>query len=773
MSHEATPGELSDPSATPALKRGGLRPLRLLAIALPIALVIVLVLVIPGWIPLWPRPLRRAVTEGMLRTVLLLYSALFLAAFAGTPVLGWLLARSWRTRTARMGLERGFLVCLASLLSLPLLEIGSACWSAWVHRFPVLPTRFEAAPADEYRIVVLGGSSALGEPYRPWLSVGQIVAWQLQQAVTNRRFECEILARLGASLENQHHALAAIKQRSDAVIIYSGHNEFAARFEEEREGWPDEEPASWIARRAYRATLNSSFCMLAYEIISKNRLDTPPPLAGRHQLIDPPQCSPSEAAAILSDFRRRLEALVSYCDRIGALPILIIPPANEAGYEPSRSTLPPTVSGPDRRRLVEQFTEARVLEQHDPAAGAVEYTAILERHPGFAEAHFRLARSLEKQGSAAEAAGHYLAALENDGLPIRCPAPFRAAYEEVARRHPRSILIDGRRELIAVSPDGQLGDHVIQDTHHPTLRGYVALASAVLRELERKKVFSDAQALKLPLDATACADHFAMDKERWTAMCERTSVHYKRVAGYRYDPTERLEKSRRYAEAARRFARDKPVSDLGLPGLPDAANPRAGQEFQVPDSSVHAGVSLRSHPASSVDDLFDLPVLQVDHRAAAQEVDHRHELIPLRPADHLADHAGQRTGCDSNGCPDRHDVFRGDRQARAQDGVHLTEVACQRLLINDLDHAHQPVAAQREQAVVDITLQEHVTREERDNRLDFPSLGRASFFQYLGKVIDGPQGPELAGRRLFLSRLCMQAPPDRLAVGRMDRRIIP
>ena len=66
---------------------------------------------------------------------------------------------------------------------------------------------------------------------------------------------------------------------------------------------------------------------------------------------------------------------------------------------------------------------------------------------------------------------------------------------EVANRHPRSILIDGRRELIAVSPDGLIGDHVIHDTHHPTLRGYLALAGAVLRELDRSEVFRHAKAL--------------------------------------------------------------------------------------------------------------------------------------------------------------------------------------------------------------------------------------------------------------------------------------
>ena len=58
---------------------------------------------------------------------------------------------------------------------------------------------------------------------------------------------------------------------------------------------------------------------------------------------------------------------------------------------------------------------------------------------------------------------------------------------------PAAILIDGRRELIAISPDGLIGDQLIHDTHHPTLPGYVALAAAVLRQLDRRKVFCHSQ----------------------------------------------------------------------------------------------------------------------------------------------------------------------------------------------------------------------------------------------------------------------------------------
>ena len=548
----------------------GLRISRLLylcAIAVPFVVLISAELVLPGWIPTLPRPLRRALTEAMLQSVLAVYCAIFLAGLVGTPVLCLLLAGSWRRGRFARGLKRGLVFGLSCLVSLVMLEAGSAAWRTWKHRLPSLPLRFLDSSPGEYRLVVLGGSSAVGEPYWPWLSVGQIVAWQLQQTIADRRFACDILAYPGDSLEMQHQKLAGLTRRPHAVIIYSGHNEFAARFEEEREGWQDERTGFWLSRVAYRASLSSPFYNLAYELISKNRLDRPPSLSLRHQLIDPPVCSPVESAAILDDFGRRLEAIVAYCDGIGALPILIVPPANEAGYEPSRSTLPAEVTSSQRLRLVDEMQEARALESPEPTVSTKIYQTILERHPGFAEAHFRLARLLESQDRVTEAAPHYLAALDHDGLPIRCQAAFRAVYRAVATRHPRSVLIDGRRELSAISPNGLLGDHVIHDTHHPTLRGHVALAGAVLRELARVGALGSTVPINLPLDPAATAVHFGMSADRWATTCERISEHYRRVAIYRFDPAERLRKSQVYAEAAQRIRGGCLPDQLGLPGF--------------------------------------------------------------------------------------------------------------------------------------------------------------------------------------------------------------
>jgi hypothetical protein len=567
MDGETTLSERMEPRREPGRGHGIGRLARLTGLLVALVLLISALLVIPGWIPLLPRTVRRGLTEGLLRAVLFGYGGLFLVSLIASPILSVILLRSRVKRARRPVVARGLLIAVSCLFSLMLLELGSSTWHSWMHRFPRLPVRFPVEEPGSFRIVVLGGSSALGEPYRPWVSPGQIIAWRLAEAFPAQRFECEILAWLGDSLEMQHRKLAALERRPRMVIIYSGHNEFAARYEEERDGWLDPEPGQAVAKLIYRASLNSPFCRLAYEIISKNRLDEPPPLSGRHQLIDPPQCSPAEAEAIRLDFEGRLEALTAYSEEINAVPVLIIPPANEADYEPSRSTLRQSVSPQERIALEREFRAAGDLETSNPVESAKRFAVILDRYPEFAEAHYRLARILEGSGHFSDAERHYQEALDHDGLPIRCPVPLRAVYNRVAARHPGSILIDGRGELAAASPRRLLDDHVIQDTHHPTLRGQLALAGAVLRELASREIFGPELAELGTLDLANCASHFQMDAERWASMCERTSEHYRRVAGYRYDPAERLEKSRKYAEAARKIRNGEPADSVGLPGV--------------------------------------------------------------------------------------------------------------------------------------------------------------------------------------------------------------
>ena len=256
----------------------------------------VAVLALPGWWPILPRNVRAGVVEAALSGAILARALLALGAVATLP-LAWAAVRARRRRRPAGRLGRLALLGASCLVALVMLEAGAAFVQARAHRFPDLPTSFPPEAPGTYRILVLGGSSALGEPYRPWISVGRIVAWKLQEAMPSRRFEVETLAWLGDSLEQQHKKLATIRRRPDAVVIYSGHNEFAARFEEDRAHEVGLESTSAAARLVHRLDAASPLLGLVRELISKNRLDAPPSLRDRHQIIDPPLCAPDRRAA--------------------------------------------------------------------------------------------------------------------------------------------------------------------------------------------------------------------------------------------------------------------------------------------------------------------------------------------------------------------------------------------------------------------------------------------------------------------------------------------
>ena len=559
----------------PDQKQTGRGIVRLLVPAALVALGVVGLMVLWFRFQMLPRAGRRQGVELALRAMLVGYAALLSGSVLGVVGFGTATYRAIRSRSSWKRQARWFLLCGTTLASLTMIEMGAAVWLGWTHRMPSLPSRF--APDDgRRRIVVLGGSGALGHPYNPNVSLGQVVAWQLDRAMPDRRFQAEILATLGASLTDMHQKLAGITQRPAAIVIYAGHNEFTGRFEEERDADLDEAPRHPLLHALYRASLHSPLCRMTYLTLSKNRFDEPP-MMNRHRLIDAPMFTPSEAADVLDNFRRRLEAIVAYAEQIGAVPILVIEPGDEAGYEPNRSLLPASATSADRSWVEDQYRQARSAEaasSWDRAEGL--YREMVRRHPGFAEGHFRLARLLDRSGRWDEAREHYVLARDLDGMPFRCVSAFQDVYREVAARHPACILVDGPAELRRICPRGIIDEHAMQDGHHASLRGITALSRAVLRELRNHQAFGWKSGEPPDLDPAEVAAHFQMDQAKWSSVCDWGRTFYRWVAGFRFDPAEHLARAARFEENGRKIA-----------------------EGQSPEATGFAPLSLRPLPPDS------------------------------------------------------------------------------------------------------------------------------------------------------------------------------
>ena len=533
-------------------------------VAAIVAAAAAIVLIWPEWWKTLPRAFQRDATDRFLRVAHVVYVGGTMGSLAGAIVLG-VSFKKWKGKRARRPFLKIGALCGSILLSAIALEAGSAAWLRWRSVLSTglvarMPKRLERGDEKTIRLTVIGESSARGFPYQNRLSIGEIVAWKLQEALPKRKVEVQVLAEAGATLGDMCGKLAELKHRPDALIIYSGHNEFQARFSWGRSVRKD-------SGRGFLAMSASPFCRLILEARERNAIDAPPERSEVRRLVDWPVCSDWEYEEVLTNFRRSLETIVVDCEAQGILPILIIPPSNDAGFEPSRSVLPETDSIESRREVERLFKIARASEgEGEPSKSLELYRRLSKRWPMFAEAHYRRARLLERVGRLEEANREYILARDCDALPLRCPSPFQDIYREVAAKHD-CILIDGPKELRERSPTGVLDYQMFHDEHHPTLLGHSGLAEAVLRGLRARRAFGWTSGELPKVVAGDCAKRFKIDAATWISVCEQSRIVHEFLALYRYDPLERLAWAARFQRGRRDLEAGKAVEEIEVPGL--------------------------------------------------------------------------------------------------------------------------------------------------------------------------------------------------------------
>jgi lysophospholipase L1-like esterase len=552
------------------------RVVRLVRLALALAVAIIAVLVVPAWVhALLPYNFNRRPAETLLLGTEIFFGAAFAAGSIGTVSFGALLAWARRRRKRCPIVACGLLFCCACFIGLGIAEAIAKAWDAPPRsvpapaaRDPELPREFAENGDGEGTLVVLGESSAAGVPFEKRLSVGKIVAWQLGEVIPAHRFRASVLAMPGDTLEGQYRQLSELRRRPDVVIVYCGHNEFFIRvpFSRRVEHYHDHQP-NLLERADQLVGRISALYALIQNAHDKLGIELPPPPTINPSLIDVPIFTPAEFANSLADFRRRLDRIASFCERVGALLILVVPPGNDADFEPMRSYLPVTTSPAERDAFARDFLAARALESSDPRPALSAYQTLLARQPRFAEAHYRLARLLEGTGEWDKAYEHYVAARDLDGMPVRCLSAFQQAYREVAAQH-KCALVDGQRLFHAIGPHGLLNDTLFNDMMHPSLRGHIALATAILDALRKRGALGWSPTVPTPtIDAARCAAHFGLSSADWKTVCRTSKEIYGLAAFLRYDKHQCHAKEQAYERAMRRIAAGEPPETVGLPNV--------------------------------------------------------------------------------------------------------------------------------------------------------------------------------------------------------------
>jgi tetratricopeptide (TPR) repeat protein len=105
--------------------------------------------------------------------------------------------------------------------------VGKRFFSKYDHTTPLSERFLKEKPANGYRIFILGESSVQGFPYDPNVAFTRILQRRLQDIFPNRIIE---VVNLGLTAVNSYTLLdftdELLQQQSDAVLIYTGHNEY-------------------------------------------------------------------------------------------------------------------------------------------------------------------------------------------------------------------------------------------------------------------------------------------------------------------------------------------------------------------------------------------------------------------------------------------------------------------------------------------------------------------------------------------------------------------
>jgi lysophospholipase L1-like esterase len=322
---------------------------------------------------------------------------------------------------------------------------------------------FRAAKAPgTFRVVFQGESSAAGFPYGHGGAPSRMLAQRLQATFPDRPVEvinAAFTAISSYTLLDQADEIVA--QQPDAVLIYTGHNEYYGVLgAASTRAFGGARPLV----RTYLALQRLRTGQLLGRLVRWTRVDGDggngaPPAAGG---ADDTGSAPRTVMELLAGDRR----------------VPLGSPLYEQGLAQFRANLAELLAR-YRAHGVPVFVGTLVSNERD------QPPFVSAAGPDGAAAHYARARALAAAGDAAGARAAYRAAKERDELRFRAPEAMNAVIREEAARH-GAVVVETQAAVERASPGGVPGASLILEHLHPNLDGYFLIADAFYAALRAR-----------------------------------------------------------------------------------------------------------------------------------------------------------------------------------------------------------------------------------------------------------------------------------------------
>lgn len=370
-------------------------------------------------------------------------------------------------------------------------DISEFFFPKWATKPPAYEQIPKAKPPGTYRLLAMGASSTMGDPFGVQTAFPVLVREMLTDATPETEYQvanCAVIAISSLDVLQLHKQ--AVKYDPDAILIYCGHNEAYGA-----DGIDTPVQRSFSSRGAAKTWLwfrNLRLVRLVRGALGRlNPPEDDPAAQGFGMWLMRDRYVPAASekhARMLSFYRENILEMLSAARARGVDVILCTLISNVRGQSPMGSEHGEGFTAQEEGPWRAAFNRGKAkMEAGEFDAARRALIEARDHDPAYAEVRFRLGRCFDALGDSTSAYAEYLAARDCDAVHFRACSAQNETLREIARawetrgQH-ELVFIDLERLLAEAYPYGP-GRSFFTEHVHPYPRGHAWIADAIVRAL--------------------------------------------------------------------------------------------------------------------------------------------------------------------------------------------------------------------------------------------------------------------------------------------------
>jgi tetratricopeptide (TPR) repeat protein len=338
------------------------------------------------------------------------------------------------------------------------------------------------------RIFVLGESTTIGYPYFHNGSFHRWLQYRLIHTYPDKNFE---IINLSLTAVNSYTVLSFAKElvnyEPDAVLIYTGHNEFYGALGAASTQNLGSNPHIINFILGLRDLRLTQLIINTYTGIKKYFGTAGLKSGGdRMQLMVAKQEIPYRSDLYekgVIQFRNNMDAIMNLFSK-RHIPLFVSSlVSNEKDLKPFISFMPDSIKFPGFK--LNYTLGLKFFKNEDFNASEIYFKKADQVYSSNALCNFYLGWLANKKSDFARAKKCFLKAKDLDGLRFRAPEQFNEILARLSDKYPNAHLVDTRVAFEANADHHIIGDELTVDHVHPDLKGY-AIMSDVFYEAIKK-----------------------------------------------------------------------------------------------------------------------------------------------------------------------------------------------------------------------------------------------------------------------------------------------